>query len=381
MLVMLGKQADQHTVTSVPRPHWWHRVLPHRLSADVIRLGVLAGLLLGLSRGLSYGLSRGLSYGPSNGLDGVLINGITGLSAGLGDGLSVGLSLGATGIFLSLLLLGKTGSIELAERLGWSRKQIRGSLLNKRHLEESARLFLLLLLFIGLFTTLSSGLSHGLSIGWSSGQITGLSGGLRDGLGGGLAFGLISGLGGLSLVASISMTYWLFLGLWNGLSREIFDDHLRTKPNQGIRRSVGNALLVGVVTGDICLLVGRLNGFIVPFLSLGLNAGLTSGLNEGLSFGLSAGLNTHNLSLGLRDGILLGGTGFLLAALLTGGLASLRHLLLRLLLRRLGMVPRHYVRFLDNAARRILLYKDGGGYRFMHRLLFDYFADLETESS
>ena len=67
--------------------------------------------------------------------------------------------------------------------------------------------------------------------------------------------------------------------------------------------------------------------------------------------------------------------------MLTGGLASLRHLHLRLRLRRLGVVPPHYVRFLDDAARRILLYKDGGGYRFIHRLFLDYFADLEAEST
>lgn len=57
------------------------------------------------------------------------------------------------------------------------------------------------------------------------------------------------------------------------------------------------------------------------------------------------------------------------------------HLLRKPQLRHLGLMPRHYVRFLDDAARRILLYKDGGGYRFMHRLFLDYFADLEAEPS
>src|SRR5260370_35915708 len=58
MLVVLGKQAAQHTVSSVPRPHWWHRVLPRRLPADALRLGALVGLLLGLSAGLSFGLDN-----------------------------------------------------------------------------------------------------------------------------------------------------------------------------------------------------------------------------------------------------------------------------------------------------------------------------------
>jgi hypothetical protein len=61
-----------------------------------------------------------------------------------------------------------------------------------------------------------------------------------------------------------------------------------------------------------------------------------------------------------------------------GGLAGLRHFLLRALLARTNLFPWRSIRFLDDAARRILLYKDGGGYRFIHRLLLDYFASLEV---
>jgi hypothetical protein len=62
---------------------------------------------------------------------------------------------------------------------------------------------------------------------------------------------------------------------------------------------------------------------------------------------------------------------------MSGGLAAWRHGILRLLLRRAGVAPRHYVRFLDEAASCILLQKVGGGYSFVHRLLLDYFAALE----
>jgi eukaryotic-like serine/threonine-protein kinase len=178
-------------------------------------------------------------------------------------------------------------------------------------------------------------------------------------------------------VPSIGSAYWLLLGLWNGLSRETLDDHLRTRPNQGILRSVHSALLVGGLTGIVCFMVSLLNQFIANFFYYGLSFGLIVGLSDGLSFGLSDGLSFGLMSFGF----LLGCAGFLLAALLTGGLASLRHVLLRLQLRHLGLMPRHYVRFLDVAARRILLYKDGGGYRFIHRLFLDYFADLEAEPS
>jgi len=115
--------------------------------------------------------------------------------------------------------------------------------------------------------------------------------------------------------------------------------------------------------------------FYSNFFYYGTNVEVVS-MSTALSYGLS-----DALSNGRHDGLFLGCTGFLLAALLTGGLASLRHVLLRLQLRQLGVVPRHYVRFLDDAARRILLYKDGGGYRFIHRLFLDYFADLEAEPS
>jgi len=40
-------------------------------------------------------------------------------------------------------------------------------------------------------------------------------------------------------------------------------------------------------------------------------------------------------------------------------------------------MPWNYPRFLDYAAKRILLRKVGGGYMFVHRLLLEYFASLE----
>ena len=66
--------------------------------------------------------------------------------------------------------------------------------------------------------------------------------------------------------------------------------------------------------------------------------------------------------------------------LLKGGLASFRHYVLRFLLWRTGAVPWRDAQFLDYAAERILLRKVGGGYIFLHRLLLNYFANLETET-
>jgi hypothetical protein len=59
---------------------------------------------------------------------------------------------------------------------------------------------------------------------------------------------------------------------------------------------------------------------------------------------------------------------------------SLRHLIARALLHWSGWMPWDYRKFLDYAAERILLRKEGGEYAFIHALLRDYFASLDTSS-
>jgi hypothetical protein len=70
---------------------------------------------------------------------------------------------------------------------------------------------------------------------------------------------------------------------------------------------------------------------------------------------------------------------FLPLMLWAGGRASLQHLVLRLLLVRNKAAPWKYIRFLDEATDRLFLRKVGGGYVFIHRLLLDYFADLQED--
>jgi len=65
--------------------------------------------------------------------------------------------------------------------------------------------------------------------------------------------------------------------------------------------------------------------------------------------------------------------------LIIGGLAPIQHVVLRMHLQRLKFMPWNYPQFLDYAADHILLRKVGGGYMFRHRLLLDYFANLETK--
>jgi hypothetical protein len=70
------------------------------------------------------------------------------------------------------------------------------------------------------------------------------------------------------------------------------------------------------------------------------------------------------------------GLGFaLLGALWYGGFDVFQHFTLRLILIIQGYTPANYTRFLNYSVDHIFLQKVGGGYRFIHRLLLEHFAD------
>ena len=161
-------------------------------------------------------------------------------------------------------------------------------------------------------------------IGCGRGLVIGLAYGLLIGLGGGLAFGL----------AGV-----LLVGLVGGLSGTSLTKDVHLKPNQGIHTSGWNALRLGLVFG----LVGVLGNWLV--------------------FGM----------LGALLGALGGG---LIGVLLFGGRDYFQHYLLRLLLAYSRALPWRTVPFLEEARGCILLQRVGGGYRFVHPLLQEYFASL-----
>jgi KaiC/GvpD/RAD55 family RecA-like ATPase len=116
----------------------------------------------------------------------------------------------------------------------------------------------------------------------------------------------------------------------------------------------------------------------------GLEFGLFVGACVGLFFGVLIGLlvGSHSgLLVGLRSGLLIGLHSGLIFGLIVGVCTSefVEQVVLRLLLRRIGYMPWNYPEFLDYAAERILLRKIGGSYIFVHRLLLEYFAALETD--
>jgi hypothetical protein len=61
-----------------------------------------------------------------------------------------------------------------------------------------------------------------------------------------------------------------------------------------------------------------------------------------------------------------------------GGLDVVQHYVLRLILFIQGQTPRNYAHFLDYAVGCIFLQRVGGGYRFIHRLLLEYFANRDA---
>ena len=161
---------------------------------------------------------------------------------------------------------------------------------------------------------------------------------------------------------AVGLSYWLFVALLQGVSGAILEEHLRIAPDQGIRLSVRNGLFMGLI-GSV---VSGAFAFVAVLLRNVLSDPHYVMSNNYVIEGLLAAL-----IVGLAGGIIVG--------LLNGWLAYIRHVVLRALLSRAGVIPSDYPDFLDEAASRILLRKVGGSYIFIHRLLLDYFAKQETE--
>jgi hypothetical protein len=152
---------------------------------------------------------------------------------------------------------------------------------------------------------------------------------------GGLLIGLASGLTG-------GLTGGLLGGLVFGLVAR------RVSSNQGIRRVAGPAIAGGLIGGVVGGFVALLVLFAVADRAFVPVAGLFVGVVAWLHF---------------------------------GGRASVRHLMLRVLLALERAAPWRFVQFLDDATSRLFLRRSGSAHLFVHRLLLEYFAQLEAEQS
>jgi eukaryotic-like serine/threonine-protein kinase len=328
----LAKQMTQHnqTVFYIERiqPDW----LPNLRSRRIYH-GFTTGLIFGVVFGFYYGYGDGL-------IEGLVVFLIFGLLFGLVNGVVIALSnvqkdglalaifsgiFGGLEIGLTYWLLGKVEiAIQPVEIVTWSWKNIQRNFVN----------FLLIGSIIGLVLGMLSGLSHGQVYG----PIVGAAYGFNNGL---LVF-LVLGL---------------FFGLSSGLSNKILEESSIVKPNQGIWRSAVSGLFTGLLVG----LLAGLFYILIGFLILGPELGLYFMLNYGLGYGGGYAL-----------------VFILVFGLWNGGKAFIQHFILRWFLWHAKSIPWNYPRSLDYAADCILLRKVGGGYIFIHRLLLEYFASLNT---
>jgi hypothetical protein len=85
--------------------------------------------------------------------------------------------------------------------------------------------------------------------------------------------------------------------------------------------------------------------------------------------------------LTLTAGLSVGSIAGLIAGLNRGGSAVIKHYALRVIFWLSGYTPFAFIKFLDQCARLILVNKVGGGYIFIHRMLLEYFAELDTSQN
>ena len=148
----------------------------------------------------------------------------------------------------------------------------------------------------------------------------------------------------LVIGAPLAFVRAVFTGMKPGLQE------MKTIPNQGmlltLRSAVAAALLCGIVFALVCGATFEWFG--------GMTLGLKSGVVAAILFGL-------------------------FSALWYGGLDVMQHYVLRAILYFSGSAPLNYVRFLDYAVKDLnFLQKVGGGYIFIHRILLEHFAAMDT---
>ena len=253
-------------------------------------------------------------------------------------------------------------------------------------------------------TSVIFSLVYGLVFGLFVGLVAGLVAGLVFGLVGGLVFGLFAGLVG-------GLVFGLFAGLVGGLG----ESKTSFEPVDALSidwRRLPKALVYGLVFGLVFGLVdglffGLVYGLVVG-LALALNGILRpaavserSAANEGTSRSLRYAMRISSAGVvlavaislllsvlhGLPEGAMYDAVeaaiavapvtlavATVLLALRKGGYFFLRHWAVRAQLQRLDLAPRHYVKFLDEAAAMLFLRKTGGAYQFFHVTFRDFVA-------
>jgi hypothetical protein len=178
----------------------------------------------------------------------------------------------------------------------------------------------------------------GLSIGLIIGLIVGLNEGVYVGLGIGFAFSLGSAL--LSIFV---------------LALKVKSINVTTYFGQRISLSIQNSIFIILFSG---LVVGGLMSLLLRF---GGNKAEVDWQIRGLTFGLL---------IGSASGLMY-----------FGGVASIRHYILRHLLQTHRYLPLRLSLFFNHCCDLVFLRRVGGGYIFVHRLLMEHFAEMYMEDN
>jgi NACHT domain len=206
-----------------------------------------------------------------------------------------------------------------------------------------------IMLVVGIVVGIVSGLVVGIVSGLVVGIVSGLVVGIVSGLVSGLAVGPLAGLltemdvwtdVGLRVGLVAWLVAWLIVGLAVGL-------------RVGVLTAIAVEQVIGLLAKSVIWLV----------------VGFFSGLLTGLVVGFFSGLLT---------GLVVGFFSGLLTKLVVGPFTVMQHITLRFWLWQTGTFPWQAQRFLDDAVARTFLQRVGGGYSFIHRMLLDYFADLDS---
>jgi hypothetical protein len=184
--------------------------------------------------------------------------------------------------------------------------------------------------------------------------------GLLFGLAVGLLLGLIVRLiAGLPFGIIVGLVTALVVGWSSGISIQSFNLPEKTR----------------WVRGLTCLFIGGLIFQLVMLLLIAFIVGLVFWLVVGLPITLVVACILW-LIIGLTSSLFIFGLGMLF-----GWYEFFQRTILQFLLWRAGSIPWNYTRFLDYAAEHLFLRKVGAGYIFIHRLVMEYFASLDTLST
>ncbi|MGE0085075.1 MAG: TIR domain-containing protein [Desulfococcaceae bacterium] len=128
----------------------------------------------------------------------------------------------------------------------------------------------------------------------------------------------------------------------------------KTTPNQGIKLSIRNSIHIGATIG----------------ISIAILSYTFSGLGS-----LGDSYLTLTRIYEIAYSVYFGGIVSIILAICYGGLDSIQHYVLRLILCYNNFIPLNYIKFLDYMTTLCILQKVGGGYKFLHKNLLDIFSN------